>query len=52
MINFKAQHAQFAQRQFTNHRGIFTDTTGEYNSVQTTIHQRSVGTDVFGGRWQ
>ena len=48
MINFKAQHAQFAQRQFTNHRGIFTDTTGEYNSVQTTIHQRSVGTDVFG----
>ena len=47
VVYFKAQNAQFAQRQFTNHCGIFTDTTSEYNSVQTTIHQRSVGTDVF-----
>ena len=47
MINFKAQYAQFAQRQFANHRGVFTDTTGEHNGVQTTVHQRGVGADVF-----
>ena len=47
MVNFKAQNAQFAQRQFTNHRCVFTNTTGEDNCIQTTIHQRSVRTDVF-----
>ena len=47
MVNFKAQNAQFAQRQFANHRCVLTDTTGEDNCIQTTIHQRSVRTDVF-----
>ena len=47
VVNVKAQNAQFAQRQFTNHRCVFTDTTGEDNGIQTTIHQRGVSTDVF-----
>ena len=47
MINFKAQYAQFAQRQFANHRRVLTDTAGENNRVQTAIHQRGVGTDIF-----
>ncbi|VAQ32310.1 Uncharacterised protein [Klebsiella pneumoniae] len=47
MVNFKAQYAQFAQRQLTHHRGVFTDTTGENNGVKTAVHQRGVGTDVF-----
>src|SRR5699024_8086719 len=47
VIYFKAQHTQFTQRQFANHRCVFTDTTSEYNSIQATIHQCCVSTDVF-----
>ena len=47
MIDFKAQHAQFTQRQLTHHRRVFTDTASEDHCVQTTFHQRGVRADVF-----
>ena len=47
MVYFEAQNAQFAQGQFTNHRGVFTDTTGEDDGIQTTVHQCGVRTDVL-----
>src|SRR5690606_23046207 len=47
VINLEAQNAQFAQGQFTHHCRVLTDTTGEDNRVQTTVHQRSVRADVL-----
>ena len=48
VIDVKAQQTQLVQGDFTDRGGVFTDTTGENNGVQTTVHGGSVGADVLG----